>query len=95
VELRSFEPAQRLFGARINKLRRMHRKRGVVDARRACVGGLNYSIDHLDEHGPLAKQDYATSANRCGGPACGGAGPLASPPTDHTAVSDRAMGKAR
>ncbi|MDP1524984.1 MAG: cardiolipin synthase ClsB [Rhodocyclaceae bacterium] len=59
VKLRSFEPAQRLFGTRINILRRMHRKLVVVDGRRAFVGGINYSIDHLDEYGPLAKQDYA------------------------------------
>lgn len=59
VKLRSFEPAQRLFGARINMLRRMHRKLVVVDRRRAFVGGINYSIDHLAEYGPLAKQDYA------------------------------------
>lgn len=59
VKLRSFEPAERLFGARINMLRRMHRKLVVVDGQRAFVGGINYSIDHLDEHGPLAKQDYA------------------------------------
>ena len=59
VKLRSFEPAQRLFGARINILRRMHRKLVVLDRRRAFVGGINYSIDHLAECGPLAKQDYA------------------------------------
>ncbi len=59
VELRSFEPAQRLFGARINMLRRMHRKLVVVDGRRAFVGGINYSADHLADFGPLAKQDYA------------------------------------
>ncbi|MCV0440543.1 MAG: cardiolipin synthase ClsB [Hydrogenophaga sp.] len=59
VRLRSFEPAQRLFGARINLLRRMHHKLVVVDGQRAFVGGINYSIDHLAEHGPLAKQDYA------------------------------------
>ena len=59
VKLRSFEPAQRLFGARINMLRRMHRKLVVVDGVRAFVGGINYSIDHLAEYGPLAKQDYA------------------------------------
>ena len=59
VKLRSFEPAQRLFGARINMLRRMHRKLVVVDRRRAFVGGINYSIDHLAEYGALAKQDYA------------------------------------
>ncbi|MGE0348037.1 cardiolipin synthase ClsB [Hydrogenophaga sp.] len=59
VHLRSFEPAQRLFGARINLLRRMHHKLVVVDGQRAFVGGINYSIDHLAEHGPQAKQDYA------------------------------------
>lgn len=59
VRLRSFEPAQRLFGARINMLRRMHRKLVVVDGRRAFVGGINYSADHLADFGPLAKQDYA------------------------------------
>lgn len=59
VRLRSFEPVQRLFGARINLLRRMHHKLVVVDGQRAFVGGINYSIDHLLEFGPLAKQDYA------------------------------------
>lgn len=59
IELRSFEPAQRLFGARINMLRRMHRKLVVVDGLRAFVGGINYSADHLADFGPLAKQDYA------------------------------------
>lgn len=59
VRLRSFEPAQRLFGARINVLRRMHRKLVVVDGRRAFVGGINYCADHLADFGPLAMQDYA------------------------------------
>ena len=59
VHLRSFEPAQRLLGTRINLLRRMHHKLVVVDGQFAFVGGINYSIDHLAEHGPLAKQDYA------------------------------------
>ncbi|OSZ71481.1 cardiolipin synthase ClsB [Hydrogenophaga sp. IBVHS1] len=59
VRLRAFEPARRLFGARINLLRRMHHKIVVVDGQHAFVGGINYSIDHLAEHGPLAKQDYA------------------------------------
>jgi cardiolipin synthase len=40
-------------------LRRMHHKLVVVDGRRAFVGGINYSIDHLADFGPLAKQDYA------------------------------------
>jgi cardiolipin synthase len=59
VQVRIFEPAQRLFGFRINMLRRMHRKLVVVDGRRAFVGGINYSVDHLADYGPLAKQDYA------------------------------------
>lgn len=59
VRLRSFEPVQRLFGARINLLRRMHHKLVVVDGQFAFVGGINYSIDHLEEFGPQAKQDYA------------------------------------
>lgn len=59
VRLRAFEPARWLFGARVNLLRRMHHKLVVVDGQRAFVGGINYSIDHLAEHGPQAKQDYA------------------------------------
>ena len=59
VQLRVFDPAQRLFGVRINVLRRMHRKIVVVDAQRAFVGGINFSVDHLEEFGPQAKQDYA------------------------------------
>ncbi len=59
VQLRSFEPVQRVFGARVNLLRRMHHKLVVVDGKRAFVGGINYSIDHLAEFGPKAKQDYA------------------------------------
>ncbi len=59
VRLRSFEPVQRLFGARINLLRRMHNKLVVVDGERAFVGGINYSEDHLIASGPQGKQDYA------------------------------------
>lgn len=59
VQLRAFEPAQRVLGARVNLLRRMHHKIVVVDGQHAFVGGINYSIDHLAEFGALAKQDYA------------------------------------
>lgn len=59
VRLRAFEPVRRLFGARVNLLRRMHHKLVVVDGRHAFVGGINYSIDHLAEYGPQGKQDYA------------------------------------
>jgi cardiolipin synthase len=37
----------------------MHRKIVVVDGKRAFVGGINYSADHLADFGPAAKQDYA------------------------------------
>jgi cardiolipin synthase len=59
VRLRVFDPAPRIFGQRLNLLRRMHRKLVVVDGERAFVGGINYSADHLADFGPEAKQDYA------------------------------------
>lgn len=59
VHWRSFEPVSGFLGRRLNILRRMHRKLLVVDGERAFVGGINYSIDHLSEYGPKAKQDYA------------------------------------
>jgi hypothetical protein len=31
----------------------------VVDGKKAFVGGINYSADHLADYGPRAKQDYA------------------------------------
>ncbi len=63
VRLRSFEPAQRLFGARMNVLRRMHRKLVVVDGRRAFVGGINFSVDQLKSSGPLGKVDFAVEVH--------------------------------
>jgi cardiolipin synthase A/B len=59
VRILAYEPVRRLFGARLNLFRRMHRKLVVVDGHVAFVGGINYSIDHLAEFGPKAKQDYA------------------------------------
>ena len=59
VRMRAYEPVRRVLGARLNLFRRMHRKLVVVDGRIAFVGGINYSIDHLAEYGPKAKQDYA------------------------------------
>jgi cardiolipin synthase len=59
VRVRTFDPTSRLFGVRVNVLRRMHRKIVVVDGERAFVGGINYSADHLADFGPQAKQDYA------------------------------------
>src|SRR5207253_1423769 len=53
-----FDPGKRVFGQRLNLLRRMHRKIVVVDGEVAFVGGINYSADHLADYGPEAKQDY-------------------------------------
>ncbi len=59
VRLHVFEPGKRLFGKRVNLLRRLHRKIVVVDAEVAFVGGINYSADHLGDFGPEAKQDFS------------------------------------
>ncbi|HWI83515.1 cardiolipin synthase ClsB [Ramlibacter sp.] len=59
VRMHVFEPGTRLFGKRLNVLRRMHRKIVVVDGAVAFVGGINYSADHLADFGPQAKQDYS------------------------------------
>ncbi|HJV70765.1 cardiolipin synthase ClsB [Ideonella sp.] len=59
VRLRVFDPCVKLLGLRFSMLRRMHRKIVVIDGRRAFVGGINYSADHLADFGPQAKQDYA------------------------------------
>jgi cardiolipin synthase A/B len=59
IRVHVFDPAPRLWGLRTNLFRRMHRKIVVVDGKRAFVGGINYSADHLADFGPAAKQDYA------------------------------------
>src|SRR3569623_1752654 len=59
VRMHEFDPGSRLFGQRLNLLRRMHRKIVVVDGEVAFVGGINYSADHLADFGPEAKQDYS------------------------------------
>ncbi|GAC1599498.1 MAG: cardiolipin synthase ClsB [Ramlibacter sp.] len=59
VRMHVFDPGARVFGARLNLLRRMHRKIVVIDAETAFVGGINYSADHLADFGPEGKQDYS------------------------------------
>ena len=59
VNVRVFDPGQRILGRRLNVFRRMHRKIVVIDGVRAFVGGINYSADHMLDFGPKAKQDYA------------------------------------
>lgn len=59
VRLHIFDPRPRLLGVRTNLFRRMHRKIVAIDGQLAFIGGINFSIDHLQEFGPMAKQDYA------------------------------------
>ncbi|MDU9393760.1 cardiolipin synthase ClsB [Pseudomonas sp. zfem002] len=59
VELQAFDPSPMRLGVRTNLFRRLHRKILVIDGSLGFVGGINYSADHLDDFGPLAKQDYA------------------------------------
>ena len=60
VHFRVFDPGRaRIFGQRLNLLRRMHRKLVVVDGELGFIGGINYSADHVADYGPEAKQDYA------------------------------------
>jgi cardiolipin synthase len=59
VHVRAFDPHPRVLGLRLHLFRRMHRKIVVIDGRSAFVGGINFCVDHLAEHGPEAKQDYA------------------------------------
>ena len=59
VALHVFDPGPRPFGWRPRALRRLHRKIAVIDGRAGFVGGINFSADHLSDHGPGAKQDYA------------------------------------
>jgi cardiolipin synthase A/B len=59
VRVHVFDPGKRLFGQRLNMLRRMHRKIVVIDGEIAFVGGINFSADHLIQSGPQSKQDYA------------------------------------
>lgn len=59
IRLHVFDPVKRIFHWRPNFLRRMHRKITVIDNRRAFVGGINFSHDHLADFGPEAKEDCA------------------------------------
>lgn len=59
IRFHAFDPQPRLAGMRTNLFRRLHRKIVVIDGELAFIGGINYSADHLDDYGPMAKQDYA------------------------------------
>lgn len=59
VHLQAFDPRPKRLGMRTNLFRRLHRKIVVIDGEVGFVGGINYSADHLEDFGPMAKQDYA------------------------------------
>ncbi|GGC86759.1 cardiolipin synthase ClsB [Halopseudomonas salina] len=59
ISVHMFDPQPKLLGYRTNLFRRLHRKIVVIDCQEAFVGGINFSVDHLAESGPMAKQDYA------------------------------------
>lgn len=63
VRLRTFDPSRRIFGIRLDVLRRMHRKLVIIDGETAFVGGINFSADQLADSGPEAKQDYAVKVD--------------------------------
>ncbi len=54
-----FDPQPSWLKSRPNLFRRLHRKLVVIDGRYAFIGGINLSHEHMTEHGPTAKQDYA------------------------------------
>lgn len=59
VRLQFYDPRPRTLGMRTNLFRRLHRKITIIDGRVAFVGGINYSAEHIDDGGPITKQDYA------------------------------------
>ena len=63
VRFQVFDPMPRLFGLRLNVLRRLHRKLIVIDGEIAFIGGINFSADHLADFGPQAKQDYSAEVH--------------------------------
>jgi cardiolipin synthase len=85
VRLRVFDPHRPLLGMRMHVFRRLHRKLLVVDGKRAFIGGINFSADHLADFGPDSKQDYAVEV----------AGPIAATMRDfmHAAVAGDGTGE--
>lgn len=59
VRLDAFDPQPKFLRMRTNLLCRMHRKIVVIDGKRAFVGGINFSDEHLRSFGKRSKQDYA------------------------------------
>jgi len=59
VEVLLFRPESRWFSIRRNRLRRMHRKIALVDARVGFVGGINIVDDHAGHYAQAPRYDYA------------------------------------
>ncbi|MCU0840931.1 MAG: cardiolipin synthase ClsB [Thiobacillaceae bacterium] len=59
VQLLFYRPESRRFRLRRHRLRRMHRKIAVVDARVAFVGGINVIDDRNAPGNPSHRYDYA------------------------------------
>lgn len=59
VVFQIFDPQPSWLKSRPKLFRRLHRKLVVIDGRYAFIGGINLSHEHMTEHGPTAKQDYA------------------------------------
>lgn len=66
VRVHVFGPTTPLVGRQMSLFRRLHRKLVAIDGFVAWIGGINFSQEHLREHGPKSKQDYAV---RVEGPA--------------------------
>lgn len=58
VVFQIYDPQPRWFNFRPKLFRRLHRKLAVIDGHYAFVGGINFSHNHMTEHGEGAKQDY-------------------------------------
>ena len=64
VEVLFYRPGRNFPRLRRSRLRRMHRKLAVVDARIGFVGGININDDHADRNLAAPRQDFAVEV--CG-----------------------------
>ena len=59
VNLHVYDPRGSVLGFQTNLFRRLHRKFTLIDCAVGYIGGINFSMEHVREHGPKSKQDYA------------------------------------
>lgn len=62
VEAQFYRPERGLMRLRRHRLRRMHRKLAVVDARIGFVGGINVVDDHTGRNLAAPREDFAVEA---------------------------------